>query len=753
MNRSVTLALAVALLGRVAHAAPADSEAGGQGEIAFQGYYLGADSSGLADITGMAANFRTFFPGLGLLSGSIETYGGQGSFRTGNNYLDLSGATWYGYRWRLTGGDFHVPTALLSFPFTNIFLPDLAAEGVKIEAATRTRRYSLFYGEETLIAGPRVPFLIRVPQNVLGASVVSKVGEKLELGARVIHLSTGSDALGLDAPQSNLFAPAQDFASTTVLSGELLYKFSSSLQFYAQGSASTTTGSVAFPNARQSPLSFTAGPVWKTRKFTVKANYIRQSSSYLPVAGYFLGDRSGPYVEAQFEPINAIQLFGSASQYRNNIDNSAGLPTFRSNATSAGASFSLPFRFSLSGQLSTIDFSVKQPGIDTLSISHNQQLIASLSRPVRNHHLRLAYRDLEIQSDQRFQRQRSAEIEDVVQFKRLFLGAAVRDERLAAEETKNTFFVRGSAQTQFKRFSAYAYIEHGDDLANRSVFLTNTFNTTVLGGAARITKQWNLQFEASRNQLTTELNPENIFLLQNQGAFVTNAVAGLNQWTAYFRVSKSLRWGKGLPSTDLDRFTAEQMPIIGTIEGTVLEQRLAGNSPAPNVPVVLDDGRVVTSNESGLFRFTGVPEGQHTVAIAVNELPADYDPGAVMQASLDVKARRVVSTELSVMPLVSAAGKIVAPEGVSLDTVIIKLLPTDRYTTPTPDGSFAFYNLHEGEYDIAIDPKSLPEFGVLNLPSVHISLRRGASLEEPVFQLSVEKLEKPIHRGFDKRQQ
>ena len=752
MNRSATLFVTLALLAGAATSAPADSEPGGQGEIAFQGYYLGADSSRLSDITGVAANFRTFFPGLGLLSGNLETYGGEGRFRTGDNYLELNGATWYGHRWRITGGDFRVPTALLSFPFTNLFLPDLAAEGVKIEASTRTRRYTLFYGVETLIAGPRVPFRIRVPQNVLGASVVNKLGEKLEVGARLIHLSTGADALGEDPPKANLFAPGQDFGSSSILSATALYKASSQLQFYGEVSASATSGSVAFPNVRRSPFSLTAGPVWKTRKLSVKANYIRQSASYLPVAGYFLGDRAGPYVEAQYKPIEAIELFGSASQYRNNIDNSIELPTFRSHATSAGASFALPFRFSASGQLSTIDFSVKQPGIDELSTSHNQQIIATLGRPIRNHNLRVSYRDLNIQTGQRLERQRSAEVEDVVQFKHFSLGAAVRDQRLVTEQSKDTFFVRGSAQTQFKRISAYAYVEHGDDLANRTVFLTNTFNTTVIGGAARLTKQWNLQFEASKNNLTTELNPENIFLLQNQGAFVTNAVVGLNQWTAYFRLSKSLKWGRGLPSNDIDRYTMEQMPIIGTIEGTVRENRLSGNEAAPGVPVVLDDGRVVTTNEQGLFRFTRVSEGQHTVAIAVNQLPADCDPGTLLQASLDVKARRVVNAELSVTPLVSCSGRIIGPDGAALDNVIVKLLPSDHYTTPTPDGHFAFYNLREGDYDVAIDPKSLPEFAALDRMTAHVSLKRGTPSEEPAFQLTIQKPEKPIRRTFEKQQ-
>ncbi|HTA67681.1 MAG TPA: hypothetical protein VK776_05365 [Bryobacteraceae bacterium] len=733
-------------------ASAADSEPGGQGEIAFQGYYLGADSSPLTDITGVAATFRSFFPNLGLLSGSIETYGGQGQFRPGNNYVDLSGATWYGYRWRITGGDFRMPVALVPFPFTNIFLPELAAEGLKIEAASANRRYTFFYGVETLIAGPRVPFLIQAPQNMLGASVVQKVGEKFEFGVRALHLSTGSDALGLNAPSGNLFAPGQDFQSSSIFSASVLYKFSSQLQFYGEADASTTSGSVSFPNARRSPFSFTVGPVWKTRKLTVKANYIRESASYLPVAGYFLGDRAGPYVEAQYKPIDAIELFGSVSQYRNNIDNSADLATYRSFASSAGASFALPYRFSLSGQLSTIDYSVDQPGVG-LSNSHNQQIIGTLGRPVRNHNLLFSYRDLDITTDGKYQRQQSVELGDVVQFKRFSLGAAVRDEKLVSDQSKNTIFVRGSAQTQYKRVSAYAYIEHGNDLANQTVFLTNTFNTTVIGGAIRITKQWNLQAEASRSLLNINLNPENIFLLQNQGAFVTNQVAGLNQWTAFFRVSRSLRWGHGLPAGDIDRYTAAQLPIIGSIEGKVREHRLEGNEPAKNVPVVLDDGTIVTTNDDGLFRFSRVSEGRHTVALAVNQLPADYDPGAKPEAAIEVKARQVATVELSVTPLVSFTGRILGPDGTALDGVIVKLLTTNRYTTPTPEGRFGFYNLREGEYDVAIDPKSLPEFGLLDRIAAHVSISRGTPAEELTFHLSIQKPEKPIRRVFEKKQE
>ncbi|HUI57180.1 MAG TPA: carboxypeptidase-like regulatory domain-containing protein [Bryobacteraceae bacterium] len=714
----------------------------GQAEIAFQGYYLGGGVQSLSDITGIAASFRTFFPGLGLISGSAENYGSDGRFRTGNNYLDLNGASWMGLHWRFTGGDFHVPTALLPLPFSNIVLPELGAEGVKIEAWDANRRYTLLYGMETLVAGPRVPFRFRVPQNVFAASVVQKVGQKLDLGVRILNLSTGADTSG-----EMIFAPGQDFRTATTISADLSYHASANLQVYAEASAAATAGGSLVPLPHQQPGSFTFGPVWNSRKVTVKANYIYQPPSYLPIAGYFLGDRSGPFVEARFKASEGTEFFGSASTYRDNLENSPDLPTFRSTSTSAGVSVGLPFRFSAGAQISAIDFSVKQPTEDAFSKSHNQQLVATLGRPVRNHNLHVSYRDLELRSEEAPQRQRSVEIEDIVQFKRFSLGGAVRDQRLIADQSHDTLFVRGSAQVQFRRFSAYAYVEHGNDLANQTVFLTSTFSTTVFGGALRINKAWNLQIEASQNRLTTDLNPENVFLLQNQGSFVTSAISGLNQWTAYFRLRRSIRWGRGLPEGDLDRYTAEQIPIVGTIHGTVTEEGAAVSAPAEGIPVVLDDGRTAVTDRSGMFQFAGVPEGRHHVAIATNQLPADYDPGAAPGATVDVKPRRTADLGLTVVPLVALSGTITGPAGTSLDGIILKLLPTDRYTTPDTDGHFAFYNLREGEYELTIDLTSLPEFAVLDRSTTHISLKRGVRPEEAAFHLEIKVPEKPIRRN------
>ena len=630
----------------------------------------------------------------------------------------------------------------MPFPFTNLFLPDLGIEGVRVQAGNSSRQYTAFYGVETLIAGPRVPFLITAPQNVLGASVTQKLGHKLQLGARAMFLTSGAAASG-----SNLFAPGEDFRRDGIFSGSALYTASEGLQFYGELSASASSGGTG----RGLPLSFLGGPVWNTKKLTLKANYIHEAPSYLPIAGYFLGDRSGPYGEANFRPIDAVEVFASASDYRNNIEHSPDVATYRSVSSSAGASVALPYRFTASGQLSTAAFSVTQPGVDGVSKVRNQQLTAGLSKQLFRHNLRVAYRDIKILSSAADQTQKSGELEDIVQFRHISAGGALRDERLAAGETRNTVFVRGTLQAQFGRFSAYAYVEHGDDLANRTVFATNTFNTTVMGGALRLRRSWNLQVEASRNQLTTELNAENIFLLQKPG-----------------RLREQCHRGR----ESMDRvLPPEQEPALGPRRDSGRSGRVRGatdaahgdNSgfgpagetgrPRNRRPIFRSrwttPGSVRRTDSAGIFEFPRVPEGRHHIALAVNRLPVDYDPGRKVDAVLDVKPRRVSEAGMTVIPLASFSGRIIAPEGAALDSIVVRLLPTERYTTPAADGSFAFYNLREGEYDVVVERTSLPEFGVLDRGVAHVVVQAGGAVDTAVFRLRVEKPEKPIHHEFE----
>lgn len=124
---------------------PPSALPGGQGEIAFQGSYMGGTAQPLLNITGTTFRFQELVPGLGFLSGDFEGYGSQNRFEAGENFLELRGAPWMGQYWTITGGDFRTPAALVGFPFNNIFIPEIEGRGFKVQAAHGDNQYTFLW--------------------------------------------------------------------------------------------------------------------------------------------------------------------------------------------------------------------------------------------------------------------------------------------------------------------------------------------------------------------------------------------------------------------------------------------------------------------------------------------------------------------------------------------------------------------------------------------------------------------------------
>ena len=722
----------------------------GEATVATQGYYLGGNSRELTDVSGTAFGFRDFIPNFGLLSGNLEAYGNTGRLRSGDNFLELSGVRWGGRRWSFTGGDYRMPASVLDLPLTNIFYPEIAARGFKLESSNQTQGLVLFYGTETLLEGPRVPFRIAAPQRVFGARLQQKIGGRLRLGVRFLHLTrTGGNP---DDEQLLLFRTG-DFDRVDSLAFQSLYSLRKNLRLYAEAAVSATGEDRSSPNVRPAPGSLLAGATWETVRFTARANYTRQGVSYLPLAGYFQGDRQGPFGELRYRPVQRLEVFGSASQYRNNLERNGDLPSFRSVTTSAGISVSLPWKFSAIGQLSMVQFSSSVPYTAEVRDSRNRQINAVLARPIGRHTVRLTLRDLRLAANGRLENQKSWEAEDMTHFRRFSLGAAARVQRLAGPEPKTTVFFRGNAQAHFGRFTAAAYVENGNDLLNRTVFAVNSFDTIDLSVTAQLARAWDLQFETFRNRLTADLNPEYVFLVGSQGIGVSSSLFGFNQWSYYFRLSKRITWGGGLPRENLERYTAEQIPLVGEIVGFVGEQTLDGARRVEGIPVTLDQSRTALSGPDGRYQFSEVPEGIHRVSLA-RELPAEFDPGPAREAEVRVVPRRIARVDLNVIRLLSLPGVISTPESMAQadrENILIRLLPTDRYTTPDVEGQFAFYNLREGDYEVVVDEQSLPPNFVLSGPArIPVTLRHSFEPQPVHFEMKRRREEIPVRKIFEK---
>jgi hypothetical protein len=723
----------------------------GRADVAFQGYYLGVNGQPLFSTSGTSVNFKEFLPGLGLIHGAFEGYGGAGS-HMGTNFIGLEQAPIWSWHWDFVGGDFQFSSNLVDNPFTNIYTPDISARGVRIAMKRKDRSYQFFFGEETFLGGPRIPYRVTRPQEVLGGTVQQKIGKRWQLGARLLHLSTDRSAL---RSKINFFFPGREFQTSNSVVFQSSYSLTKHLKFYGETGYGIASSFV--PQSReQQPFSIVVGSSWETDKFSLRGNYVRQSATYLPLLGYFSGDRQGPFVEGHYRVNLRISVYGSASAYSNNLENNPRLPTFHSSGPTAGASFLLPWKFNASASLSTLRLTTRDPSRPGEWPSDNRQLNMSLSRPIRRHNLRFSLIDMKLNTNFQPQTQRFTEGGDNFTWKHLVVGGAMRMQNSHSTENRNTLFFRGSIGANIKRLSAYSYLEKGNDLVNKSIFSTNAYSSTVVGMSTPIANAWNLQLEAFRNNLNTMLNPESIFLFPTGGLnqLGPTQLAAFNQWSVYFRMGKQFHWGQELPGeSGIDQYAAEHAPLVGTIQGLVTEQSLAGPRPAANVAISLDHSRSVVSDAAGRYVFSEVPEGFHNVGLDMEQLPTDYEPGPEETARVTVEPRSLVRTDFSVLRLTSLEGRIVAGEGVQLDSVVIRLVGTNRYTTPEEDGSFSFCNLREGEYEVALDVRTLPDGVLLASPASMKVLGSSANPATPItFELRMKpQEEKPIRKMLEKQ--
>lgn len=691
----------------------------------------------------MAENMSEFIGGLGLLRVDVEGYGGDG-FRTGNVMAGLEGTPLLGWHWDFLGGDFHFSPDLPETPFTNIYTPEIAGRGVNIAMRRTNRAYRVFMGEDTVLAGPRIPFRQILPQRVIGGTVQQTFASRWVVGVRYLNLLTSPHAI---AEYPSYFSPGHLIHGANTLTFLSSYRFSENLRLYGEAGYSTVSTFTPSPSP-QKPFSFLVGPTWKTGKFSVLGNYVLQSTSYMPLLGYFAGDRKGPYVEGYYRPTGRVDLYGSASAYSNNLEKNPDVASFSSVGYSSGASLTLPWKFSAGASLTTLRLRDTEPSPATTTISNNSQFNLNVSRPIARQHLRFSLIDMKLNIASQPQTQRFEEIEDSFSWKHMLLDGAGRLQRSTAPgDNRNTVFYHGAVQANFTHVSFYANLEKGSDLVNKSIFSTNSVSSEVVGLGLPLFRGWKFQAEAYESTLLTALNPENIFLFGNSPQGLNTQLANTNQKSIYFRISKSYSWGKPLEQGGtMEQYAAVHAPLVGSLEGIVSENGLAGAQPAPNVAVILDHGRTATTDASGRYVFTDVPEGTHDIELDMEQLPADYAPGPDNRASVSVTPRVVAKTDFDVVRLANISGTVIAPKDVDLDDVVIRLVGTKSYTTPYSDGTFAFYNLPQGQCEVELDPATIPDGYMLASPGSVTVTAAGSGASTPVeFRIVVKpKAEKPV---------
>jgi hypothetical protein len=183
-----------------------------------------------------------------------------------------------------------------------------------------------------------------------------------------------------------------------------------------------------------------------------------------------------------------------------------------------------------------------------------------------------------------------------------------------------------------------------------------------------------------------------------------------------------------------------------------VSRRAPGWVGVPGVTVSLDGSRNTVTDAAGRYMLEEVAEGPHKIAIDLRELPAEYQLGEQNSLPVGVRARKIARADLEVVRLGGGIeGKVEgAAAGMRLNNnVVVMLSPGNRYTTCEENGAFGFFNLPPGEYEVALDAETLPEFYVV-VSDAKVKAGATSDVPQPRLKFVIEKREPqlPIRKVF-----
>lgn len=720
-----------------------DRRGSGDLSVSVQNYYHRVNGRAASNVQGAAVSLRHFFPRTGLFSMQLEPVANGGTFTLGENYLQWSGLPWFNRHWDLAAGDFRSPTAMVENPLPNLAHPELSLRGARATARTEHWTFSVYGGAETLSQGYRVPYRTRVPQTSLGGEAIASVAHHVDLGFRYLHLASPESKVA----EQRLFFPAnRQFTQSDAFTTQANVRFSELLQWYTEAGWSR----VERPPDGQGPrpeFSIATGAALQTARVAARANYFNQGAGYLPLLGYYLGDRRGVNLDGAWY-LGRLSLSGNWTQARNNREHNPAVPDYFSRQGGGGFQVRLPATFFVSGSVSRLHFESRSAESGLIN-NDNRQFQITVSRSLYRHNLHATWQRFDNQIRDADQTIEFLEFEDNYTWRRFSTGGAVRWQRVSADHPRQSLFLRASGQYQTRRLSLYGYWEQGKDLANETLFSTQVSSTSVVGMTWQAPGALTVRMEAFRNHLNTVLNSESLFVLGNRGVAPDGILNRSDDWSLFLRVSRELSWGE--PWTLGGGLRQPEAPLTGTLAGYVRMQTQDGPQGAGDVWLLTDTGQAVKTDASGFFQVLEVPQGTRKLRLDMDRLPADYNPPEEHELSVAVRSSQLSRVDMQVTPLVGIEGAVIsgdnqpAPEG-----IVIRLLPQDDYTTTDTSGRFGFYNLPEGDYEIELSEPSLPENARLVTPvSFPASLRYGQA--QPPFEFRYEIVlpgPKPLRKVF-----
>jgi hypothetical protein len=711
----------------------------GSAEIAAQGFYAPGGVEPVRATTGLAVSFRHVLPSGALLEGRAEDYASSG-LRLTENYLKVRGLKAGAWKLELSGGDLMTPGRPMDLFLPQVYTPHIRLRGLRAEGIRGRLSWTGYAGVVTFLEGPRLPFSVRGPQNLAGGVVRWKAAERLEFAGQL-------DTLGTDAGRAEarpyLMPPGRLYARSAQATLAARWKAAEGVEVV--GEAAYTAGRPRDGSTvRPAPGNGMVSGTFERGRWLGRASWLRQTAGYLPVAGYFAGDRGGGFVEGQARALRNVDLFASAGTLRNNFERNPEAWSFRSKMATAGASVRLPANLSVNAQHSVMRLESDAPGLPERRRNENAQSTLTLSKSHRRQTTRLTWREFDMKMAGQRSRQRAVEGEQMVRIGQWTASGAVRWNASQSAQRRDAVFVRGMVQGRVRRMTLHGYTEVGRDLANETLFALNQVQTTVAGVNLPIGRDWSIQGDVLRNHLVTALNPQSVFAMSSHGAPLQMALGGLDRWNVFVRVVRQARWGGPAPAGSVAGRLEAMAPVMGSVEGFVRE---ADGTPGAGIPVVLDGRRVAYTDETGRYRFADVLPGAYRVELSPRALPAEFDPAGTTAETAQVRSAKVARVDLRLERLSALHGQVLGAPGAAVGNLVLRLEGTARATTPWDDGRFAFHNLPAGRYRVVMEQATAPAgYRLAGEDAVEVEVRHGEETPEVFFVFEPVRVEKPVRR-------
>jgi hypothetical protein len=731
------LVLAALLAGAAAALA---AQSGGWAEAGAQ-YY--DDSLPGLSASGLFANATYFLARGGIFDATFNLVrDGRHDIVFGRNSLTLREVSFLRSRISIAAGDLTVALDRPGFRFSNDFAARPFFRGVAVGCESKALSLSLFGGRNEQLQGSRIPTVQFAPEAFVGAVGAARLPGDAVLDFSALGVRNerpGATSLfGTDLPeraQTYALGLSKSFSPAWRVQGRLSYGRSE----FAPGSTSASGGF----------LSYLVGGIHEDAHWHLEANYLRYGKTYVPLSTAFIGDREGPFLLATYQ---GGRLTSSAvyQRYRNNPENTAGLPKLESSS----------FQFASTVRVGTLNSLSANYGDQRLdsrvgaSLSNFRQRTASVQASVTTFgstRVRYEYRD-ELLSDG------SRQIHEGLLEHQVFVagwsvGAGVRFQRDNRGATSTLY--RGSLDGALGSLRLFFNGEWGNDLASGTVFSVNQNRAITYGASVKLPGEFLLSAEGYKSHTKTTLSAESLFIDPNASIFSSD------RSTVLVRLTRVFQWG-GAGRGEVHLRERLILPY-GTLEGTVYSDldangvRDAGEPPVPGIAVRLDGGALTRTDAAGRYIFHNVIEGEHTVELDMEELPVSYNPPEAVRVRVRVERLRPGGHDFGLVRTGSLAGRVeealASGERRGLAGALVTLLPRDFSTFTDEDGAFAFSNLPPGRYTVRLEAESLPPGAqIADVERKDLALAAGGELAVAPFVLTLLVEDKPVRQILQKEQ-